>query len=72
MANYIKTLQYTVARQATVLERLADWRTDCRIHLELDKFKGVDSDGERKDWIAVEDVKRMLDAAPFYLEDSEG
>ena len=67
MANYIQTLQRTVAEQATVIEQLADWRIACRIMLELDKYKGVDSEGERKDWIATSDVNRMLDSAPFYL-----
>ena len=67
--NYIKSLQADVEEKTAIIEQLADWRTACRILLELDKYKGVDSDGERKDWIAVSDVKRMLDAAPFYLEE---
>jgi hypothetical protein len=58
-----------VAEQATVIEQLADWRTACRILLDLDKFKGVDSEGERKDWIATTDVLRMLDSAPFYFNE---
>jgi hypothetical protein len=69
VANHIQTLQRTVAEQATVIEQLADWRTACRILLDLDKFKGVDSEGERKDWIATTDVLRMLDSAPFYFNE---
>jgi hypothetical protein len=34
--------------------------TDFRVHLDLDKFKGHDSDGARKDWIAVQDVRDRL------------
>ncbi len=32
-----------------------------REHLALPKFQGVSHDGSRKDWIAVEDVRRWLD-----------
>jgi hypothetical protein len=34
--------------------------TDFRLHLDLDKFKGHDSDGQRKDWIAKADVLARL------------
>ena len=65
MANYIQTLQQTVAEQATVIEQLADWRTACQIMLQLNKFNGVDADGTRKDWIATGDVSRLLESMPF-------
>lgn len=42
------------------LRELEDEINSFLIHLDSDKFRGVQSDGERKDWIATGDVKNRL------------
>ena len=41
-------------------DRALEWMMNFAEHLDLDKFKGVDEDGERKDWIATADVIQRL------------
>lgn len=71
MTNYIKRLQSDVTKRESTLENLATWKQAFRAHLELDKFKGVDSSGERKDWIATSDVLKWLESMPFNVESEE-
>jgi hypothetical protein len=59
--NHIHALQAQVAQNERD-NRAQDARFDeFRVHLCGDKFCGFDSDGDRKDWIAVSDVNRWIE-----------
>jgi len=52
MANYIKSLEEKV-------ELATFWAEEFQRHLSLPKFSGTEN-GERKDWIATQDVHNRL------------
>ena len=61
MGSYIKTLQ-SIGAMAS--QRLIDKEAklmDFRAHLLSQKFSGIDTDGDRKDWIATADVLRWIE-----------
>jgi len=54
--NHIARLQTDLsAARAAITARDAAIQ-DFRVHLDSDKVRGSESDGSRKDWIAVADV----------------
>ena len=59
--NHIESLRTMnrelIARHEEVTERIEHFRQ----HLLSPKFVGVDSDGDRKDWISTSDVLRFLE-----------
>lgn len=60
--NYIKQLQADRANLEDEVSRIeAELRT-FQGELAGEKFKGVDSDGDRKDWISVRDVNNRIQA----------
>lgn len=54
--NYIKQLQEDKNNLANKLAAVLLELDNFNSHLHSEKFCGVDSTGERKDWIATEDV----------------
>lgn len=58
--NVIQRLRADNAMLRAQLDAYADGFALLRKHLDSDKFKGVDVDGNRKDWISVDDVLRWL------------
>lgn len=58
--NFIQSLQHLVAEQERERKEVADRFNEVRCHLCSAKFRGFDTDGERKDWIATGDVFRLL------------
>lgn len=58
--KYINLLQQRVADLESELEAMWQWKAELLAHLESDKFKGLDSDGSRKDWISTQDVRERL------------
>lgn len=54
--NYIKQLENSNAALRQELKVLHDNLHDLRAHLQSAKFQGVDLNGDRKDWIATNDV----------------
>ncbi len=64
--NYITRLQHEVAASQAACEAMRAAVQELRDHLDTAKFKGVDPDGGRRDWIGVGDVwrwtQRILDA----------
>jgi hypothetical protein len=54
--NYIKQLEQDRLNAAKKLANIMLELEAFNVHLHSEKFKGVDSTGERKDWIATEDV----------------
>ncbi len=64
--NYIARLQTDLAAAQAELAAMRGAIQDLRVHLDADKFRGLDPDGLRRDWIATADVwawtSRILDA----------
>lgn len=58
--KYINRLQEENAELRNKLVEVNKSLTDFLVFLSADKFKGVESDGSRKDWIATTDVKLRL------------
>lgn len=58
--NVIQRLRADNAMLRTQVAAYADGFAALRAHLDSSKFKGADLDGERKDWISTEDVRRWL------------
>ncbi|PPQ34085.1 hypothetical protein [Rhodopila globiformis] len=58
--NYIARLQDELASVNAALVAKADAIQEFRVHLAGDKFAGFETDGGRKDWIAVADVNAWL------------
>jgi hypothetical protein len=63
--NHIHRLQNEVRDLNDQIVRRAERIQEFRAHLALPKFAAVQNDGERGDWISVEDVRRWLQ----YVED---
>ena len=60
--NYIASLQGELAEAQEQLQAKDEALRAFRAHIAGEKFSGFDSDGSRKDWIAVRDVDaRLLD-----------
>lgn len=58
--NYITTLRRQLGEARTALAAKDSMLEAFMIHLDLGKFHGEGPNGERKDWIATEDVRRRL------------
>jgi len=58
--NYITRLQEDLARAQEQLEAKDEALRDFRAHIACAKFSGFETDGSRKDWIAVRDVDARL------------
>ena len=58
--NYIKSLETQVAELKAELAAKNEKLHNFVCFLHADKFVGVDSRGERKDWIAVGDVLNIV------------
>ena len=61
--NYIHQLKADLAGHIAAQESMRNSIHHMRCFLHSPKFIGVDSDGERKDWISTSDVLAMLQAA---------
>ena len=60
--NYIARLQGELAEAQEQLQAKDEALRAFRAHIAGEKFSGFDSDGSRKDWIAVREVDaRLLD-----------
>ncbi|MGT2457665.1 hypothetical protein ACU4GI_32705 [Cupriavidus basilensis] len=73
--NFIKSLQQSNQIATARLAAYAEGIEGLRAHLLTPKFQGTDTDGSRKDWIAVGDVLRLLseiERAATDAEPSEG
>lgn len=57
--NYIEQLEKAIAELAESVEAAEQWVNDFRMHLNLPKFRTQDR-GERRDWIATNDVMDRL------------
>ena len=58
--NYIVRLQAQNAALTARVEAMEEAITSARTHLTLEKFAGVDTIGDRTDWIATGDADRIL------------
>jgi len=58
--NYIKRLEADVQNRDARIEAAMVEITDFIHFLYSEKFRGVESDGSRKDWIATGDVLHQL------------
>ena len=58
--NHITRLQTDLNAARAELAARDEALHSFRIHLDRDKFRGVDPDGSRRDWIAVADVLAWL------------
>lgn len=58
--NYITQLQEENRVLNNKLAAVDQWRKEFLAHLASSKFQGVDEDGNRKDWIATQDVRNHL------------
>jgi hypothetical protein len=58
--HYAEKLKLEIEKRDNVIREFEARISHFREHLELDKFKGVDDDGDRKDWIATGDVGNFL------------
>jgi hypothetical protein len=58
--NYISRLQADLAATQSSLAAKERAIQEFRIHLDGEKFKGLEEDGSRKDWIATKDVLAWL------------
>jgi hypothetical protein len=54
--NHIARLQTDLATAKAEVTAKNEVLQAFRVHLDGEKFHGVDADGSRKDWIAVADV----------------
>jgi hypothetical protein len=54
--NHIARLQSDLAAANAELSAKDEVLQTFRVHLDGEKFRGVDADGSRRDWIAVADV----------------
>ncbi len=54
--NYIARLQAQLSAAHAAIAARDEAIQHFRLHLDGDKFRGIESDGSRKDWIAVADV----------------
>ncbi len=54
--NYIARLQAELSAARAAITARDEAIQEFRVHLDSDKFRGIESDGSRKDWIAVADV----------------
>lgn len=60
--NHIQRLTEDNADKGERITATAEALQDFRVFLLSDKFSGVDTNGERKDWIATGDVQRQIDS----------
>ena len=58
--NYIKQLEQTNKEKLEVIDNACKRLQEFRAFLLTDKFTGISADGSRLDWIATNDVDRML------------
>jgi len=58
--NYIKKLEKQTDDREVLIQKMVERIHLFKAHLNSDKFKGTDLDGERKDWISVNDVLAWL------------
>lgn len=58
--NYIQNLQQLTQLQEQRLKEIREEIQEFIVFLHSDKFAGVDSAGERKDWISTADVLHKL------------
>jgi hypothetical protein len=54
--NHIARLQTDLSAARAAITARDEAIQAFRVHLDSDKFRGIESDGSRKDWIAVADV----------------
>jgi hypothetical protein len=54
--NHIARLQADLSAARAAIAARDDAIQAFRVHLDSEKFRGVESDGSRKDWVAVADV----------------
>lgn len=67
--NYIKQLQAQIVENDDAILRTKEAIQEFRAHLLSPKFQGVDTDGDRKDWIATADVLARLALLDSLLTD---
>jgi hypothetical protein len=60
--NFINKLQTRVAELEAQVAATNERVTEFKAHLLLDKFSGVDAQGDRKDIIGTADVFRWLES----------
>lgn len=58
--NHILKLQQENAELKAKMEEIENWRISFISLLGSEKFRGVESDGQRKDWISTGDVFNQL------------
>ena len=58
--NYIKRLQGENTEAKRRLQVIQDTCQEYRVFLQTDKFVGVDTNGDRKDWMSAKDVDAIL------------
>jgi hypothetical protein len=59
--NYIKRLERENAEKTAEIARLEQELRDFDKHCNSAKFKGVEADGSRRDWIATGDVHSRIE-----------
>lgn len=59
--NYIKRLEAENAEKAERIAALEQELSNFRMHIDGPKFRGVEADGSRRDWIATADVARWIE-----------
>jgi hypothetical protein len=65
--NHIQKLILETAEQASRIKATLEEVQEIRSHLLNPKFQGVDTDGDRKDWISTADVLRRLETLSALL-----
>jgi hypothetical protein len=68
----IDELQEQVIDLTAQVKSFRDGIANLRTHLASEKFKGLASDGGRRDWIAIADVSRWLDCIELDAVDAKG
>lgn len=58
--NYIQQLQEQNQAKSAALGEIENSINEFLKYLNSDKFIGVESNGERKDWISISDVHHFL------------
>jgi hypothetical protein len=58
--NHIARLQADLSAARAAIAARDEVIQAFRVHLDSDKFRGLERDGSRKDWIAVADVRAWM------------
>ena len=70
--NYTKRLETALRLANERIQEAEDRIAQMRAHLNLPKFRGVEADGSRKDWVSTGDVLNRLEGVSEPLNQGAG